>query len=290
MNGSMRSAGRENHEDPGGASSEPAGALDQKTSALRTLEEIIERLRGPDGCPWDRAQDLTSMGPNLLEEACEAIDEIREGGGRPTPQVCEELGDVLMNVLLAARIAEEGGGFGLREVAEGISAKLVRRHPHVFGTERVASVGEVLTRWNAIKAEEKRAAAGGSPASRLGKIPRSLPGLAAAAKVGERAAALGFDWPDAAGALRKVEEETREVEQVLEAGGGAEKLHHEVGDLLLAAVNLARKSGVDAEAALRSAVDRFQRRFRYVEARTDVTTASLEEMEALWSKAKTDER
>lgn len=280
--------------------------MKDKLAALRELEEIVERLRAPDGCPWDRTRTIENMAPSLLEEACEAIDAIHEGAGAASPAVCEELGDLLMNVLLIARISEEAGGFGIAGVARGISAKLIRRHPHVFGQERVSSVEEVLARWKAIKAAEKQAPeekAGVKNTrgeSRLGRVPRSLPGLAAAMKVGERAAEVGFDWPDARGALDKVEEEAREVRQALDASppeappeakpGPAEALHREVGDLLLAAVNLARKAGVDPERALRSAVDRFIRRFQSVESRCDVTSATLGEMEAHWNAAKIDER
>jgi MazG family protein len=269
-------------------------SLESKVAAFRALETIIERLRGPEGCPWDREQTLEKMGPNLLEEACEAIDAIHGGQGAPTPSVLEELGDLLMNVLLTARIAEEAGGFGIREVADAISAKLIRRHPHVFGAERAATVEDVLTRWNAIKAEEK----GETASSVLGQVPRSLPGLAAAVKIGQRAAKVGFDWPDASQALSKVEEEVEEVSRSLEragaAGGGPagnppEEVHREIGDLLFAAASVARKAGVDPECALRSALDRFMRRFRFIEERIDVTKASLEEMEALWKAAKNDE-
>jgi MazG family protein len=276
--------------------------LEAKMAAMRALEEIIERLRGPDGCPWDRDQTLAKMGPNLLEETCETIDAIHQGNGDPTPAVLEELGDLLMNVLLLARIAEESGAFGLREIAEAISAKLIRRHPHVFGDERAATVEEVLTRWNAIKAEEK----GAVRPSALGQVPRSLPALAAAMKIGERAARVGFDWPEAALALEKVREEVDEVSRALEqsplragphppegtAGptqGPPEAVRREIGDLLLAAVNVARKAQVDPEGALRSALDRFCARFRYIEERIDVTRATLEEMEALWKAAKDDE-
>jgi tetrapyrrole methylase family protein/MazG family protein len=265
----------------GGVLSETDG-MAEKAAAFRALEEIIERLRGPQGCPWDRAQTLLTMAPNLLEEACEVVDAITEAQGGPAPGVCEELGDLLMNILLSARISEEGGGFGFRKVAEAIAAKLVRRHPHVFGPERVASVEEVLLRWNAIKGEEK----GELKQSRLGTLPRSLPALASAAKLGERAARVGFDWPDAAGALLKVEEEVREVAQALPSGG--EPLEHELGDLLFATASLARKSGVDPEAALRSALERFRKRFHYIEKHTDVSRASLEEMEELWNAAKSD--
>ena len=271
-------------------------------AALRALEEIIERLRGPDGCPWDRAQTIAKMGPNLLEEACETIDAIHQGNGRPTPAVLEELGDLLMNVLLLARIAEESGAFGLREVAEAISAKLIRRHPHVFGDERAETVDEVLTRWNAIKASEKDAEKGAARPSALGQVPRTLPALPAAVKIGERAARVGFDWPEAGLALEKVREEVDEVARALDRAGAAsaaqgpsgpagpsDEVHREIGDLLLAAVNVARKARIDPEGALRSALDRFCGRFRYIEERIDVTKATLEEMEALWKAAKDDE-
>jgi len=268
-----------------GASSAEKDALEAKIDAFRVLEGIIEKLRSPEGCPWDRSQTLKTLAPNLLEEACETIDSIAEGNGASTPGVCEELGDLLMNVLLIARISEEEGGFGFREVAEAISAKLIRRHPHVFAGSPVSSVEEVLKGWNRIKAEEK----GGPAPSILGRIPRSLPALAAAAKAGERAAGVGFDWPHAHGALEKVEEEVREVAEALGGSpldGG--NLHHEIGDLLFAVVNVSRKSGVDPEAALRGAVDRFSSRFRYLEARIDVTKATPDAMEALWNRAKAD--
>lgn len=268
--------------------------LKGKLEAIRALQEIIERLRGPDGCPWDRAQTIPRMAPNLLEEACETVDAIERGQGEPTPAILEELGDLLMNVLLTARIAEEGGGFSIREVAEMISAKLIRRHPHVFGDERAATVEDVLKRWNAIKAEE-----GEKNSSLLSRIPRSLPTLPAAVKVGKVAGDVGFDWPDAPSAFEKVEEEVQEVKRALQEAkkkNGREngenpsmELYHEVGDLLFASVNLARKAGIDPDRALRSAIDRFSRRFRFIEERIDVSRASLEEMEALWNQAKKNE-
>ncbi len=268
--------------------------LEAKLDAFRGLQEIIERLRGPGGCPWDREQTLQKMSHNLLEEACEAIDAIQDGKGTATPAVLEELGDLLMNILLASRIAEESGAFSIREVADMISAKLIRRHPHVFGDEHGASVADVLKRWNAIKAEEK----GKGEGSLLARIPRSLPSLSAAFKVGKVAGQVGFDWPDASSVFEKVEEEVREVEKALGRAGKSEQemegtpeedLHHEIGDLLFAVVNLARKAEVNPEEALRAAVDRFSRRFRYIEERIDVTRASLDEMEVLWNQAKTDE-
>jgi MazG family protein len=268
----------------------PEWDIEAKLAALRGLEEIIERLRGPGGCPWDREQTLAKMGPNLLEEACEAVDAIEAAGGAAAPAVLEELGDILMNVLLAARIAEESGAFDIGEVARAISAKLIRRHPHVFGKERAATVEDVLKRWNAIKAEEKGSGKEADAPSRLGKVPRSMPALSAAAKLGERAASVGFDWPDARSALAKVEEEMREVAEVIDRSAPFDEIRHEVGDLLFAAANVARKAGVDPESALRAALDRFVRRFRYIEGRIDVSKASLDEMEALWKSAKEEGR
>ncbi len=239
------------------------------------------------------------MAPHILEEACEAIDAIEDGKGSASTALCEELGDLLMNILLAARISEESGGFSFRELAQGIAAKLVRRHPHVFGGEKVSSVEEVLTRWNSIKASEKAEGSTAPAPSRLGEQPRSLPSLNAAFRVGEKAANVGFDWPDAAGALRKVEEELREVSEALDARVEAHaeancadpedpqaRLRHEIGDLLFAAANLARKTGIEPESALRAALDRFRSRFRYIEERVDFSCASLIEMEKLWEEAK----
>ncbi len=244
------------------------------------------------------------MAPHILEEACEAIDAIEDGQGTPSPALREELGDLLMNILLAARISEESGGFSFREVAEEIAGKLVRRHPHVFGGEKVSSVDEVLTRWNSIKEGEKASREAVSPSggpaarqphSRLGEVPRSLPALSTAFRIGEKAAKAGFDWPDAAGALRKVEEELREVSEALDRReaaspdgdiGGGSHLRHEIGDLLFAAANLARKTGIEPESALRGALDRFRSRFRYIEERVDFSRTSLGEMEKLWEEAK----
>ena len=274
-----------------------ANPIEEKLQALRSLEQIIERLRAPNGCPWDREQTLRSMAPKLVEEACEALDAVEDAGGAAAETVCEELGDTLMNILLIARIAEEGGGFNLATVAERIAEKLVRRHPHVFGDERAATVGHVLERWNAIKAEEQRQksnAGGAAPsASRLGQLPRSLPALTAAARLGEKAASLRFDWPDAQGALAKVAEELGEVERALgvwdERRGDApaeEALSDEIGDLLFAVVNVSRKCGVDPERALRTTMSRFRRRFEFMERHVDLTRATLAEMEAQWVAAK----
>jgi MazG family protein len=264
--------------------------MDAKTEAFRKLEEVVEILRGPGGCPWDREQTLSDMSRYLLEEACEAVDAIQESGGRATPDVEEELGDVLLNVLLASRIAEEDGSFGIAEVADGIREKLVRRHPHVFGDAAgekspVRSSSDVLTRWNAIKETEK--ASGTRPRSRLAGVPRSLPPLERAHELGRKAARAGFDWPGPEGALEKVEEEIGEVKAALAAGGNREGIEEELGDLLFAAANLCRKLDVRPSEALRKTLAKFCARFAAIEERfPEMEKASLEEMEAVWNAAK----
>ena len=298
--------------------------MNEKLSALKRLVEIVERLRAPGGCPWDREQTLVDMGRHMLEEVSEVVDAIEDSRGEASPQICEELGDLLMNIVLAARIAEESSPsekshpFGLVEVAENIAEKLVRRHPHVFGDCKVEGVDEVLANWNAIKAEERKnapehARKGSEKAvtSRLDAVPRSLPPLVRAFELGRAAARAGFDWPDVGGAFEKVEEELEEVRSVLFKGGrrcppppspprgrpqqGAEKgedghdeaLQAELGDLLFAVVNLCRKSTVRPETALRRSLRKFYQRFHAVEERLgDLEAHSLEEMEEVWQKEK----
>ncbi|MBI4602005.1 MAG: nucleoside triphosphate pyrophosphohydrolase [Planctomycetes bacterium] len=266
--------------------------MEEKVAALQRLQEIVDVLRGPNGCPWDRAQTLTHMSRYVEEEAFEVVDALEGSGGKPTPQLCEELGDLLMNVLLAAKISEDEGAFSIADVARGIAEKLVRRHPHVFADRPVSGVDEVLTNWNAIKAAEKAvtggAAAGGTagrPPSRLDGVPRSLPPLERAYELGRKAAKAGFDWPDPSGAFEKVSEELEEVRRALP--GDRSRLEGELGDLLLAAVNLCRKLDVRPSAALRGALGRFCDRFRRVEERLpELEQATLDEMEAVWQAAK----
>jgi MazG family protein len=279
--------------------------MNSKSRAFERLQEVVEVLRGPEGCPWDRAQKLPDMSRYLLEEACEAVDAIADSRGKATRAVKEELGDVLMNILLAARIAEEGGDFDIAGVADGIREKLIRRHPHVFadaaGTRKeVSGVGEVLVNWNAIKEEEKKEAIPSAelPGSRLDGVPRSLPALERSFEIGKRAAQAGFDWPDARGALAKVSEEVAEIEELLgasaqaagETGAGStlrSRLEEEMGDLLFAVVSLSRKLDIRPEAALRRTLRKFCGRFRRIEERfPHLEKASLEEMEAVWQESK----
>src|SRR5262245_1972979 len=251
-----------------------ARAAGEREAAARLVEllGVVFRLRDEDGCPWDRSQSLDSMAQNLLEEAAETHEAIAGGAD---PQVCEELGDTLMNVLLMARIAEQEGRFGLADVAAGIAEKLVRRHPHVFGDRRAADVEQALQSWNEAKAEEKRAAAA-ARRSVLDGVPEALPALLAALRTGEKAAGVGFDWPDAAGALQKLEEEVAELREAAAGARAADPadaaaqaalraaVEEELGDALFSAVNVARKHGIDPELALRRAIGKFRRRFAVI--------------------------
>ena len=285
--------------------------MDEKLAALKRLLEIVDILRGPAGCPWDKAQKMENMGRYLLEEASEVVDAIEDTlptdatdlPGDKTPaaklssvksreRVGEELGDLLMNIFLLAKIAEDEGGFNIAHVADGIARKLVRRHPHVFGTTVVKGVDDVLANWNAIKEEEKKAASGPSSPqpSRLDGVPRALPPLERALELGRKAAKAGFDWPDPRGALEKVREELSEVEALLEAsgsGGSRAKLEEELGDLLFAVVSLCRKLDIAPDSALRRTLKKFCDRFRALEERfPKLEETSLEAMEAAWQGAK----
>jgi len=245
------------------------------------LRQVVAALRAKDGgCPWDLQQTKESMAPHLLEEAYEAVEAI-EGGD--AGQTCEELGDVLMNVFLVSQIAEERGEFTVDDVAEGVADKLVRRHPHVFGGARVADAGAALRSWEAIKREE----GGSSNRSVLAGVPNALPALLLAARVGAKAARVGFDWPDRAGPRAKLDEELGELDAAC-ATGDRGAVEAELGDVLFSVTNLARHLGVDPETALRGSVKRFRSRFAQVEARLGARlgTAALAEMEAAWQQAK----
>jgi MazG family protein len=261
----------------------PAGA------SLTRLVEIMNRLLAPGGCPWDREQTLDSLRPFLVEETYEVLDALSRGD---VAGHCEELGDLLMQIVFHAAIRAAEGQFDIDAVVAGISDKLVRRHPHVFGdASGVATSEQVLAQWDAIKRAEK-AAAGTRERTLSGVKPG--PALARAQKVGSRAGKVGFDWPGWEGSFAKVEEEVREVAEAIRDQDTA-AVHHEIGDLLLAAVNLARKVGVDAENALVDATTRFQRRFESVEdALADrgktPQSSTLEEMDGLWDDAKRRER
>jgi tetrapyrrole methylase family protein/MazG family protein/ATP diphosphatase len=249
------------------------------------LVEIMARLLAPDGCPWDREQTLASLRPFLVEETYEVLDALAR---EDVAGHCEELGDLLMQVVFQAALRQAAGAFDVDAVIAGISDKLVRRHPHVFADARADTSAEVLEQWEQIKQREK-AAAGTTPRRTLDGVPHG-PALSRAQKVSHKAGKVGFDWPGWQGSLDKVREEVREVEATLVANDQAET-HRELGDLLIAVVNVARKAGVDAENALVDATERFQRRFEIVEdllaARGKTPAQSdLAEMDALWNDAK----
>ena len=253
------------------------------TGGLPAFQETVARLRAPDGCPWDREQTHQTLRANLLEETYEVLAALDADN---PDRLCEELGDLLMQIAMHVQIAAEEGAFRFADVIGRIDAKLKRRHPHVFGDVAVRDSADVLRNWEAIKAGE-RAAEGNAHRSRLGGVPAALPALARAQALGERAARAGFDWPDVEGVLDKVGEEVAE----LRAAEGAEAQERELGDLLFTLVNLARWLGVDAESALRGTCDRFTRRYAEMEqaARVqdaDVADLSPAEQEALWEEAK----
>jgi MazG family protein len=256
----------------------PAEAIDR-------LLSIMARLRGPGGCPWDREQTLTSLRPYVLEETYEVLEAI--DGGDPREH-CEELGDLLLQIVFQAQLTKEAGQFAFEDVAKAISDKLVSRHPHVFGDADVKDAEGVLRQWAELKRREKAARGGGK--SVLEGVPREMPALARADRLTEKASRVGFDWPDPGGAREKVDEELRELDEAI-ARGDAGEVEHELGDVLFAMANLSRKLGFPPEEALRGAVRRFIDRFQHVERELERAgippgQASLEQMDALWEEAK----
>ena len=254
--------------------------------ALARLREVVHRLRAPGGCPWDREQTHASLVPHLLEEAYEVAEAIAEGD----PElICDELGDLLLQPVLHAEIAAESGAFDLDRVAHMLTEKLIRRHPHVFGDANAATSDAVLTQWDAIKRTEK----GVEREPYLQDIGKGLPALMKAQKVQKKAARIGFDWPDAAPVLEKIKEETAELEEAVRSGNQS-AVADEVGDLLFSVVNLARKLGVESEAALAAASKKFVRRFHAMEERLidegkKLGELSLAEMDLVWDQVKTTE-
>jgi tetrapyrrole methylase family protein/MazG family protein len=252
---------------------------------LPAFQETVARLRAPDGCPWDQEQTHRSLRPHLLEETYEVLAALDAGD---EDKLCEELGDLLMQVAMHVQIATEEGVFQFADVIGRIDAKLKRRHPHVFGDVHVEGPADVLRNWESIKAHE-RAASGehDQPGSRLEGVPAILPALARAQALGDRAARTGFDWPDLTGVLEKVAEEVSELRQA----GDAEARERELGDLLFSLANLARWLEVDAENALRETCDRFTERYAEMERQArergiDLVDLPLAEQDALWDKAK----
>lgn len=246
----------------------------------------MARLRAPGGCPWDRAQTHESLRPYLIEESAEVLQAIEN---RDRANLCEELGDLLLQSVFHAQIAEDAGDFTLDDVLSGISDKLVRRHPHVFGDAKADDAAQVLVNWEAIKREEK-AARGEKSDSVLAGIPAELPALSQALKISKKAAKVGFEWPDEDGVLEKLREETREIEAAMQ-NESTERVAEEIGDLLFTAVNLARWRGINPEIALRDCNRKFAARFEKMEAAAllkglELEKLSGEEWEELWGEAK----
>jgi MazG family protein len=263
--------------------------MTRSTEAIARLLGIMARLRAPDGCPWDREQTMRTLRPYLLEETYEVLEAIDSGDPR---EHCEELGDLLLQIVFQAQLASEAGQFDFADVAQAIGDKLVSRHPHVFGDAKAVDSEAVLQQWAALKREEKRKKGKGESA--LHGVPREMPALARADRLTEKASRVGFDWPDASGAREKLAEELDELDHAI-AAGDAREVEHELGDLLFAAANLGRKLGVAPEEALRGTVARFISRFAHVErelARRGIPhgEATLAQMDALWDEAKELER
>ncbi len=272
--------------------------MSRASTAIERLLAVMARLRGPDGCPWDREQTLATLRPYVLEETYEVLEAIESGD--PAAHR-EELGDLLLQIVFQARLAEEEGRFDFADVADAISGKLLSRHPHVFGAgatdpqarpapddPQARDADAVLRQWASLKKQENQAKGRGR--SVLEGVPREMPSLARAERLAEKASRVGFDWPDAAGARAKVDEELRELDEAITSGDPA-RTEDELGDVLFAVANLARKLGAPPEEALRRALGRFVARFEYVEdglARRGVPHggATLEQMDELWNEAK----
>jgi MazG family protein len=274
------------------AASVGAGALPDLTplpgkqtgAEVSRLVGLMQRLLAPGGCPWDREQTLQTLVPYLVEETYEVVDAL---AGGTTDDHREELGDLLLQIVFQSELRFAEGAFGIDDVARGIVAKLVRRHPHVFGDVVAKDADAVLSNWAKLKAVEK---AEKGKHGALDGIPKSAPALLRATRGGEKAGAVGFDWPDAKGPRAKIDEELGELDAAVTAAD-REEMHKELGDVLLATANLARKLGLDAESALRDAHDRFAARFAHIEEALRaqgraVRDASAEEQDRLWDAAK----
>lgn len=265
-----------------------AGRERQDGSTLPRLVGVMQRLLAPGGCPWDREQSLESLRKYVLEEACEVIDAI-DSGRRDALR--EELGDLLLQVVFLAELARKEGKFAIDDVIEGIVAKLVNRHPHVFGNLTAKDADEVLRNWEKLKAQEK------GQRGILGGVPRAMPALTRAQRIGEKVSRVGFDWKDARGSRQKVDEEIGELDRAVVSGDKA-AVEEELGDVLFAIVNLSRHVGVDAEGALRRTIDKFTTRFAHVERRVRENHGGwgaagggdqhlpLEILDAYWEEAK----
>jgi ATP diphosphatase len=255
---------------------------------ISRLIEIMAALRTPGtGCPWDLEQDFATIAPYTIEEAYEVADAIARGD---FDDLRDELGDLLLQVVFHARMAEEAGLFAFDDVAQAIADKMERRHPHVFGDAEIASVAAQNEAWEAHKAAEREAK--GEAASVVEGVAIALPALVRAAKISRRAARIGFDWPDADSVIDKIEEELDEIEDAIDDRAPPAALEEEIGDLLFATANLARKLDIEPETALRRATAKFERRFRRVETLTAErgVVRNLDALEALWQEVKAEEK
>ncbi|MGB3051447.1 MAG: nucleoside triphosphate pyrophosphohydrolase [Polyangiales bacterium] len=259
--------------------------MSEQGQSLTRLVELMCTLLGPNGCPWDREQTLESLRQYVLEEAHEVVDAIDQG----TPEMLrEELGDLLLQVVFQAALADQKGWFDIDGVVDAICEKLVRRHPWVFGDEKVDDATGAINSWEAIKANEKKGRGA------LSGVPVALPGLLRAVRIGEKASAVGYDWPDAGGPRSKIDEELKELDEAAESRDMA-ALEHELGDLLFALATYGRKQGLDPEAAIRASLNRFSSRFRHCELAAQADGKSLRdydepELDEMWERAKAVER
>lgn len=272
--------------------------MSEETTATRfsRLVEVMACLRGEGGCPWDREQTHTTLKRYLVEETYEVLDAIDDGDDRA---LCDELGDVLLQVVFHAQMAKERGAFDIGDVVSGLADKLIRRHPHVFGDAQAETAGDVVQKWEAIKREERQQA-NKPEGTLLSGVPRELPALSYAAKIQEKAAKVGFQWDDVSGAVAKVGEELAELQDAMGSMPPREDLRQEqpaeeLGDVLFSLVNVARYLKIDPEAALRTTTRKFMRRFGYIESRATeagipLTEMSLDQMDLLWDEAKRLER
>ena len=298
----------------GSTRSKSLATVKRASASFATLVEIMQTLRGPGGCPWDRKQTLQSLRPFVLEETYEVLEAIDRGD---LDALSGELGDFLFEAVFLAQIAADKGRFTIADALDAINTKLVRRHPHVFGEAAAAaampgaprrrvtdrrslkpsrstlkSAGKVLEQWEQIKAREQKQA--GEPQSLLRGVPRTLPSLLRAHEISSRAAAVGFEWPTPADVVLKIEEEVRELREAVE-NGDRRHAGEEMGDLLFSIANLARKLGIEPESALREANEKFTRRFqaleeKFAEDNRPLATATLEQMEEVWTSVKTEEQ
>jgi len=268
-------------------------------ATFQDLIELMRRLRGTDGCPWDQEQTYATLAPMLLEEAYEAFEAVEAAReGRPA-ELRDELGDLLFQIVFYAQVASERGEFTIADVTDAIHAKMVRRHPHIFGTARVEGTAEVLRNWEAIKKEEKRVAGTAEEKSLLDGVSSKAPALMEAHQLATKAARVGFDWEHVKDIFAKLREEIDELEEAVgerpKDEAESEHVREELGDLLFAVANIARRLQVEPEAALKLTNRKFRRRFAQVEdglhaQGREFDAASLEEMEALWQQAKAGER